>query len=352
MGGWGYDTWDLIGGRTAGISPEGGPETEEERRRRIQQAALEAPAEEVQDYSFLEDQPPEREVIQAPTFQGTESPETADVFQQYKDWMGRRPTRESEEYKPSTKRTILSGLAGFLSGLGDPSMGGKVTEALLYNKYNRAKEDWTEEGKTLGEVGKFGQDIAETRRKRESDVLGYEGTQGRIEAQRSGIEQRKEAENLRHQDRMANATEDSERRKETIRHNKEVEKIAGEANRIRTIEAGARKTSAEAYAGRVKQLGETGAAGKPLPPHYRQAVMDALGQMMAEYPDAKDWFVRDPRNKDKVYPKPGLKLSPPDADRFRAFLEDAKVRAKKNLNIQDTSEEDVEDYNPLRQEVP
>jgi len=346
MSGWGNDVWGMMDEPTS-MTPTG-YETEEERRRRLQQAELDAQMDDVPDLFAEEEEA--SDVVQAPQFSGTESPETANVFQQYKDWMARRPNREDTE--PSTGRQILAGLAGFLSGIGDPQAGGRVTSGILEGPRRRAMEDWEGEGKAIGEVGKFGQDISETRRKREADVMGYEGTQGRIEAQRSAIEQRREAEDLRHEDRMDALTEDGARRKETGRHNKELEKLADEANRIRAIEAGARKTSAGAYASRVGALNKKGEAdGKPLPPHYRQAVMDSIGEMMAEYPDASKWFIRDPRNKSVVVPRPGLKLSPPDAARFRAFLEDAKTRAKKNLGISE-NEDDVDEYDPLRQELP
>lgn len=335
MGGWGINVFDMMS--------QDGTETEEERLRRLRQAELDAPMEDVPDMFSQEEEAPE--VVQAPTFRGTESPETADIYQQYRDWMSRRPTREQTD--PSTGRQLLASFIGLLGGLSNPEAGGQITAGILEGPRRRAMEDWEGEGKAIGEVGKFGQDIAETRRKREGDVLGYEGVQARVEAQRSAIGQRREAENLRHADRMAGLTEDSEKRKEVGRHNKELERIAGDANAIRRIEAGARVTSANAYASRVGKL-----EGKNplLTPAYRQAVMDSIGEMMVEYPGADEWFTRNPTNPSQIVPKPGLQLSPPDAARFRGFLEDAKVRAKKRLNIQE--EDDVDEYNPLRQELP
>jgi len=343
----------MIDSQPVGISPGGGPETEEERRRRIQQAALdEAPVEDVPEPLPIEEEEPD--VIQAPQILGTESPETSDVMSQYKDWMGRRPIQESEEYKPSTGRKIASGLLGFLSGLGNPEAGGRVTEALLNDKYNRAKGNWEEEGKALGEVGKFSQGVSETRRKRESGILGFEGTQARVEATRSGIEQRKSAETTRHQDRMANLTSENERAAEVKRHNKELEVISKERNRISGVEAGARTTSANAYASRVENLNERPDAGTGKEPPYnakQQALHDSIGEMLAEYPDAEQWFARSPKDKSKLYLKPGLKLSPVDAQRLRAFLKDAEARSKKKLGS-DQGPDPVDDYNPLRMDIP
>ena len=327
------------------IDNPSGEETEEEKRRRLAMEEASSPVpEDVPDYGSLMEDGGEGEVIQAPRIQGIESPETADVFQQYKDWQSRMPTRESTE--PSTKRKIFAGLAGFLGALGSPEAGGRITSGILEGPRRRAMSDWEAEGASLGKVGEFAQNVSETRQKRESDVLGYEGTEKRVEATLEGVKQRRDAEDTRHRDRLAGMTEDSEKRKEVARHNKAVEGIANEANRIREISAGASKTSAEAYA----KKGVAGGKNPLLSPAYRQAVMDAIGQMKAENPDVGKWFIQNPRNPSQIVPRPGIKLSPPDADRFRAFLEDARKRAKENLDIED--EDGVEDYNPLRQEVP
>jgi hypothetical protein len=300
--------------------------------------------EDVSDLELFSEEEQGPQVLHAPIITGTEAPETAGLLEQYRDWASRRPSREATD--PSTGRKIVAGALGFLGGLVNPAAGGAITSGILEGPRRRAMKDWEEEGKALGTVGEFAQNVSETRRKREGDVLGWEGVQSRVEAQRAAIGQRKEAENLRHQDRMANITEDSNRRKEIERHNKELERIATEMNRIRAIEAKARKTSAEAYSSRVGALNER-KGEKPNPAHYRAAIRDAISEMLPEYPDFQSYFVRHPSTKE-VMVKPGLRLSPVDAQRFRAFLEDAKERAKRTYNLDD----DVEDLNPFREEIP
>lgn len=334
-----FDLWDLIQ-RPSGL------ENEEERRRRQESDMLMAQpvAEDVPDLTSFQ---PEPEVIQAPRILGTQDQTMQDILQQKREWAGRMPTYDQN--KPSTKRQILGGLAGFLTALANPQAGAAVTEGIIRGPYRRKVGEWEREGKAIGEVGALGQDISATQQRRESDILGYEGTQGKIETQRSAIEQRREAENLRHEDRMGQLTADSDKRKETARHNKVIESLAGESNRIRTIEAGARKTSAEAYSRSVDAREKPGA--KPLPPQYRQAVMDAMGEMLAADPYAQQWFTRDPKNKDQIIVKPGLQITEPaDLQRFKTFLERAKARGRRAIYPEE--ETDVQEYNPLRQEVP
>jgi len=348
-------------GDTFGMLDDSG-ETEDEKRRRLereaQMAVLDMPAEEfpednmedVADLMMSEDDRVDHDlpVVESPQFIGTDDPRTAEMLRLQEDWMARRPKRE--DYEPSTKRSILASLAGLAGGLADPKLGGEITTGILEGPRNRANREWAEEGKALGEVSAYAQNVSETRRKREGSLLTHESAQDRVEVQRSALTQRKEAEDLRHRDRMAilkdDTASDGARRQETARHNKEVEKIAVESNRIRSIEAAARTTSTNAYKSRVDVLNK--GQDKAYPSHYRQAVMDSLGEMMTEYPDAAKWFTRNPKNPNQVVPRAGLQLSPPDAARFRAFLEDAKARAKKNMGM----DEEVDPYNPLREDIP
>lgn len=347
----GFDVWDLLG--QGGYDPN-----EEERQRMMAEASapVSSPADDVAELQLLEGQPqPPTEgagpVINAPQVRGAASPELSAIFRQYQDWMGRRPTRES--VKPSTGRRIAAGLAGFLVGLKDPRLGIQLSSGIANQPYDQAMEQWQGEGKALGEVGKFGQDIEETKRKREATATGFEETRQRIDATMKGVEQRRDAENQRHQDRLAGITDDNLRRAEIARHNKALEGLAREANKIRGQEAAARTTTANAYAERVGQLGEDVKQPKPLPAHYRAAVMDSIGEMLVKYPDYSKYFIRDPRNKSIIMPKPGMNLAPVDAQRLMAFLADAKKNARLNLGMPpEGGPNDVEDYNPLRQEVP
>lgn len=356
----GFDVWDLIG-RLGGET-----ETEEERRRRLGLDTLNAPDEvNVEDLIPFEAEPDPR-VLALPEFSGTTAaPETADVLSQYKNWMTSRPRRE--DYEPGTGRKIAAGLLGFVSGLtGNPAAGAATTAGILEGPRLKAMRQWKEQGEGIGDVAKFAQDVAETRRKRESDIMSFEGVQGRIEAQRSAIQQRTEAENLRHKDRMASLEEDGARRKEVTRHNKALEGLAKESNSIRATEAAARTTSANAYAKHVAESGAT--KEKPLPAYFRQTVMDEIGQMLAEYPDYKKYFKRNPKKPDEfIVTNPdgggffgigGSKtMAPADADRLRAFIEDAKVRAKRTLRIPIEGEvgnvmEPVDEYGPFRSDIP
>jgi len=75
--------------------------------------------------------------------------ETLDVFA---DWARRMPRRDDPMYKPSTKRKILGGIVGGLAAFGHGPNSAGVADRIIHSKYRNALEDWTREGKALGEV--------------------------------------------------------------------------------------------------------------------------------------------------------------------------------------------------------
>ncbi len=351
MGDGGFDFNPFLYGDAFG----GGGETEEERLRRLGMLQeLNAPAQPIPEVQALDAaEPPEPRVLMAPRIVGEESPATG-VLDQYQQWLSERPTRE--ENRPGTGRKIAAGLVGFLAGLSNPQAGYAVTSNILNKKYNEAVEDWQQRGKALGDVGKLAQDISETGRKRASDVMSFMTAEERVEAAKAAIKQREEAEKTRHEDRMASIKSETERASEVKRHNKEMEGLAGQRNAIDKTLAGARTTTANAYAQRVRDLGEGKGRDQKVGSYsdMTEALQDSLQEMEALYPEFKTYFdsKESPSTGIKTFtPKTGL--SPADQARQTAMLEDAKKRARKKLEGLWGGLGGVEDVPPgMRSEVP
>ena len=330
-----------------------GPEEDpEEQRRRMQMDTLGAPP---QDPTMFEPETPTTRVLPSVEVAGEGNRPMDQILSQYRDWLSQRPTREA--YEPGTGRKIAAGLLGFLGGLQNPEAGYKITRGILDKPYDEAVEDWQQEGKGLGEVGKLAQDMSETGRKRASDVMSFMTAEERNAAARAATDQRERAENLRHADRVAAAKTNEDKAAEDERHNKAMEEIDQTRNSIAGRLAGAREKTADAYAQRVTDLGEGKGTQKKIGSYsdMNEALNDSLQEMEAQYPDLEKYFdIKDnPQTGLKTYvPKTGL--APVDQMRMEAMLKDAKARARKKLEglwgVEDLP--DTEMPPGMRAEVP
>lgn len=336
---------------------EGGGETEEDRLRRLamQQELNASPEQPIPEVQALDEtEPPQPRVLMAPRIAGEETQPTAEIMKQYQQWLAERPVRD--EYKAGTGRKIAAGLVGFLAGLrGGPETAMRVSHGIADRPYSEAVEDWQMRGKSIGDVGKLAQDVSETGRKRASDVMSFMTSEERVKAANAAITQRENAEKSRHEDRMASIKNESERGAEVKRHNTEMEKIAGQRNTIDRTLAGARTTTANAYAQRVKDLGEGKGKDQKIGSYtdMTEALQDSLQEMEALYPEFKTYF------DSKESPSTGLKTfvpktltNPADQARQTGMLEDAKKRARKKLEGLWGGLGGVEDIPGMRSEVP
>lgn len=273
-----------------------------------------------------------------------QEPEEKAPMGDYQDWLGRRPKRE--DYKPSTGRKILAGLAGFLAGLQNPAAGAAVTRGIAHGKYEGALQDWQEEGKAIGDVAELGQKYAETERKGAANKMTYE-------ASMTGIKQREEAEQLRHIDRKEKAVDDRSKNAEELRHNQELEKIQQEKNRIDAREAGASETRASAYKSRMEDLNKKGSRVKYT--DAEDAFWDSVEELAVEMmPEAEEYIERDSKSGKAIGWKADLNLSPEEVSKFQILKNEAAKKARRkleNLELDDNdpaSSYDIELPPPMR----
>jgi hypothetical protein len=232
----------------------------------------------------------------------------------------------------------------------------RITRGIVDDPYNRAVSDWKERGSALGDVGKLAQDVSETGRKRESDIMSFMTAEERVAAANAAIKQREAAEGTRHADRMSSIKNESERAAEVKRHNQEMEKIASARNAIDKSLAASRATTAGAYAQRVKDLGEGKGKSQKVGSYadMNEALQDSLQEMQAKYPDFNKYFdyKESPSSGLKTFiPKSGL--APADQIRMEGMLKDAQASARKKLEgLWEPGFEDVEDIPGMRSEVP
>ncbi len=222
-------------------------------------------------------------------------------------------------------------------------MAERTTRGSIEGPRRRAMSDWEDEGEALKDVGTYTTTAAETERKGTADVLRYQGVQDRVAAARESIQQRITAENQRHTDREAAQMTDADKAEETSRHNKEMEAIAQENNRIDAIFGAAATSRAESAAIEA----ERGPTPTKLGGYsdLSNAMMDSLKEMMAVYPEMAKYF-KTIGDRDVALQK-GLDLDHQERAALENYLDEAKKRAREKL--ESLQGDNVEPF--MRQEV-
>ena len=284
-------------------------------------------------------------VIQAPEIRGMGPSPTADVGKQYQDWMSRMPTREETE--PSTGRKIAGGIAGFLAGLGGGAgMAERTTSGILEGPRRRAMSDWQDEGAALKDVGTYTTTAAETERKGTADVMRLEGINRRVTAARESIEQRKTAEDQRHSDREAAQRTDQEVADDNRRHDKEMESIAQEGNRIDEI-FGAAATSRAESAAITAERGPAPSKPSKLGSYtdLDNAIRDLRIKYMSEHQEIMGRYYDE--NGDVMVQTESLDTA--ERNEFNAIEDRIEREAKRVLG---SLWDDVDEFPTRRQEMP
>jgi hypothetical protein len=147
-----------------------------------------------------------------------------------REHIAKMPKRE--DYAMSTKDRILASLvagAGSLAS-GDVRTGVGIGQKIVESPYQRALEDYKMKASGLS-------DIAEISDKQLGRHVQLENIQNTHQDRQDRIQQSYQAEQDRHEDRMARASTDLDRLTETERHNKEMERLQAENNDIRASNA-------------------------------------------------------------------------------------------------------------------
>ena len=81
------------------------------------------------------------------------------LYEKTAEYYSRRP--DEAQYKPSLGRKILGTVVGALASRGNPERAARISQSIGYSKYNKAMQDWQEEGQGLKAVEPIAHQISQ-----------------------------------------------------------------------------------------------------------------------------------------------------------------------------------------------